>query len=69
MSAARLRSEYRLTAREIGVAHFLAIGKSTLEIADAMRISSHTARHHTENVMRKLGVRRRAEVGARLRGE
>lgn len=69
MDAERLRAEYHLTARETDVAHLLAAGKSTRDIANAMCISSHTARHHTESVMRKLGVRRRAEVGARLRGD
>lgn len=69
MSAAELRDRYGLTEREAAIARLLGAGRSTKEIAEALAISSHTARHHTENIMRKLGVHRRAEVGARLRGD
>ena len=31
-------------------------------------ISPHTARHHTQRVLDKLGVHSRAAAGARLRG-
>jgi DNA-binding CsgD family transcriptional regulator len=67
LSNEQLRERYGLTAREIEVARMLADGKSAAELADALHVSSHTARHHTENVMRKLGVERRAAVGCKLR--
>ncbi|MGH7624777.1 MAG: response regulator transcription factor, partial [Gemmatimonadaceae bacterium] len=63
-----LCARYRLSMREIEVARLLAEGRSTRELSDALHISSHTARHHTENVMRKLGVTHRAEVSGKLRG-
>jgi DNA-binding CsgD family transcriptional regulator len=52
----RLRQRYRLTEKEISVALLLAQRRSNSEIADALRISKHTARRHTENVMLKLNV-------------
>jgi DNA-binding CsgD family transcriptional regulator len=57
-----------LTRRERAVAVLLADGCSNADIAEALDISSHTARHHTESVMRKLGVRSRSQVAARVRG-
>lgn len=56
-----------LTPKEAEVAQLLAEGRSNAGIAVALCISPHTARHHTERVMAKLGVRSRAEVGPRLR--
>lgn len=67
-SADHLHTRYGLSPREVEVARLLADGLSTRELSAALRVSSHTARHHTENVLRKLRVKRRAEVGRRLRG-
>ena len=67
-SAEHLHSRYGLSPREVEVARLLADGLSTRELSATLSVSSHTARHHTENVLRKLRVRRRAEVGRRLRG-
>jgi DNA-binding NarL/FixJ family response regulator len=64
---ALLRERYRLTSREVDVAHLLALGQSNSEIAAALSISEHTCRHHTERVLTKLGVRSRAAVAAGLR--
>lgn len=61
-----LKSRYRLTQREIQVARLLAEGKATSEVAAALGVSSHTARHHTERVLSKLGVSSRAAVAVRL---
>ncbi|MFN2566322.1 MAG: response regulator transcription factor [Gemmatimonadaceae bacterium] len=61
-----LRERYRLTRRESDVAQLLALGKSNAEIASILSISEHTARHHTERVLTKLGVSSRAAVGASL---
>jgi DNA-binding CsgD family transcriptional regulator/PAS domain-containing protein len=56
-----------LTRREAEVARLLAERLSNAEVAAALGVSAHTARHHTERVMHKLGVGTRAEVAARLR--
>jgi DNA-binding CsgD family transcriptional regulator len=65
---ASLESTYGLTPREIQVAMLLAQGRSNVAIAAALRISPHTARHHTQRVLAKLGVHSRAAAGALLRG-
>ena len=57
-----------LTRREAEVARLLAQRLSNAEVAAALSVSAHTARHHTERVMHKLGVSTRAEVATRLRG-
>ena len=55
-----------LTRKEARVAVLLAEGKSNSEIADELFISAHTARHHTESVLLKLGVHSRREVSPAL---
>lgn len=65
---AYLRLQYGLTAREVEVAVLLAQGRSNAAIAEALQISGHTARHHTQRVLTKVGVHSRAEAGAKLRG-
>ena len=66
--AAQLERYYKLTAREVEVAMLLAQGRSNEAIAEALRISSHTARHHTQRILVKLNVHSRAEAGAKIRG-
>jgi DNA-binding CsgD family transcriptional regulator len=61
-------ASYRLTRREMEVAELLAAGHSNAAVARRLVISEHTARHHTESVLAKLGVRSRAEAGALVRG-
>ena len=39
------------------------------EIAEALGLSTYTARNHTEAVLLKLGASTRARVGAILRGQ
>ena len=51
-----------LTAREREVVALLAHGLTNREIGSRMFVSESTAKFHVHNVMRKLGVRRRAEV-------
>lgn len=51
-----------LTARERQVIGLLARGLTNREIGARMYVSESTAKFHVHNVMRKLGVRRRAEV-------
>jgi DNA-binding CsgD family transcriptional regulator len=61
-SASALQKRFCLTERELDVTHLLSMGKSNADIAQALGISPYTARHHTESVLSKLGVRSRAEV-------
>lgn len=57
---------FGLTRRESTVAWCLAHRHSNEEIAHALRVSPHTARHHTERVLAKLGVHTRRAVRAAL---
>ena len=62
-----LRSTFGLTARERAVATLLAEGLPNKAIAGALGISPHTARHHTQRVLSKLGVHSRAAAAVVLR--
>jgi len=52
----------RLSARERDVLRLLAKGQSDREIAAALTISPRTAQSHVAAILRKLGVRNRAEA-------
>jgi DNA-binding CsgD family transcriptional regulator len=54
-----LMRRFAMTAREAAVALLLARGGRNAAIAAELRISPHTARHHTESVLAKFGVRSR----------
>lgn len=62
----QLRSAYGLTAVESRVAALLAERMSNREIAQILGVTEHTARRHTEHVLRKLGVNRRTAVRREL---
>jgi DNA-binding CsgD family transcriptional regulator len=66
LSNEELGERYMLTAREVEVARLLAEGTRTVEVAESLGVSAHTARHHTERVLAKLGVKTRAAVAAML---
>jgi DNA-binding CsgD family transcriptional regulator/tetratricopeptide (TPR) repeat protein len=53
-----------LTARELEVLALLGEGLRNAEIAQRLVVSEKTAEHHTGAVLRKLGVRSRAEAAA-----
>src|SRR4051794_21997492 len=59
-----LAQRYGLSQRELGVALLLADGRSNVEIATAVKVSTHTARHHTQHVLGKLGVPSRSRAAA-----
>ena len=63
-----LAEQYGLTRRELEVAQLLAQGRSNQAIARELKISSHTARHHTQRILAKLDVHSRGEAGAKIRG-
>ena len=54
-----------LTSREREILQLLARGLDNQAIAEQLHLSSHTARTHVGNILRKLGVHSRAEA-ARL---
>lgn len=64
--AADLVAKYRLTPREVEIAHLIAEGDSNQGIADRLQLSVRTVHHHAERVLRKLGVRGRAGVASRI---
>ena len=57
-----------LSAREQDVLRLLAEGMTDREIATALAISPRTVESHVSSVLRKLGVRNRAEAAQRYRG-
>ena len=61
-----LRRRYDLSPREVEVSYLLAQGQSNTDIADRLSISPHTARHHTESVLRKLDLQARSGVAYKL---
>lgn len=61
-----LKEQFKLTDREIEVAVLLGEDLSNAEIAHRLGISPHTARHHTESVMRKVDVSSRTAVWRRI---
>lgn len=61
-----LQEHFGLTPRETEVALLLAEGRSNDAIAETLVISPHTARHHVQKVLRKLGVASRSAVAHTL---
>jgi DNA-binding CsgD family transcriptional regulator len=55
-----------LSAQERRVAEHAATGQTTKDIAAALNLSPHTVESHLRNAFRKLGVPRRAALGAAL---
>jgi DNA-binding NarL/FixJ family response regulator len=51
-----------LTAREREVLRLLARGLDNQAIAARLQLSTHTARTHVGNILRKLGVHSRADA-------
>lgn len=57
---AALQHRFGLTPQQARVARMLARRRTNKEIADALCISVHTARHHVQHTLEKLEVPRRA---------
>jgi len=61
-----VRIRFNLTRKESRVALLLAAQKPNEEIAAELVISPHTARHHTQSVLSKLGLNSRRAVAEAL---
>jgi DNA-binding CsgD family transcriptional regulator len=55
-----------LTERELDVARLVAEGATNREIAQQLFLSPKTIERHVSNVFKKIGVRNRAELAARV---
>ena len=55
-----------LTKREKEVFEMLIVNKTTIEIANELKISEKTVRNHVSNAMQKLGVKGRASAVVEL---
>jgi DNA-binding NarL/FixJ family response regulator len=64
--APRRRAPDELTATELRVAELAAAGLTNREVAEAAFISAKTVEANLARVYRKLGIRSRAELGARM---
>jgi DNA-binding CsgD family transcriptional regulator len=54
----------RLTRREQEVAHLVARGLTNRQIAQELSVSRNTANNHVARILRKLGLRSRAQIAA-----
>lgn len=51
-----------LSTRELQVAQQIALGRTSLEIAETLFVSHHTVKTHRKNIFRKLGVHNTVEL-------
>jgi DNA-binding CsgD family transcriptional regulator len=58
----RTAPEEPLTVREREIIKLIAEGKSSKEIGQLLFISSRTVQHHRANIMKKLGVKKTADL-------
>ena len=63
-----LRVRFGLTRKESCVARLIAEDRTNDQIATELCISPHTARHHTEKILAKLGANSRTKVRSALVG-
>ena len=57
---------YQLTKREVEILQLLALGNSTAEIGQRLRITENTIQDHLKSVFDKVGVRSRRELIASI---
>jgi DNA-binding NarL/FixJ family response regulator len=69
ISAGRSASASVLTQREMEIVPLVEQGLSNKEIARQLRVGTATVKNHIHNILEKLQLRRRGEVGAHLRRE
>ena len=63
-----LKSRFGLTRKESCVARLIADDRTNDQIAKELCISPHTARHHTERILAKVGANSRTQVRSALVG-
>ena len=63
-----MRRRFGLTRKESCVARLIADDRTNDQIAKELCISPHTARHHTERILAKLGANSRTQVRSALVG-
>ncbi len=60
-------SEENLTPREVEVLHLLVAGATNRQIAEALVVTTRTAKAHVSSILQKLGVTTRAQAVAAAR--
>ena len=58
-----------LTLRELEVARAVAEGLSNREIGERLRIAEKTVKHHVSEILAKLGLVRRGQIGSVIRAD
>jgi DNA-binding CsgD family transcriptional regulator len=58
--------EFNLSQREAEILHWVAQGKTNVEIALILHISSFTVKNHMKRVFQKLNVTNRAQAVSKL---
>lgn len=66
LSDEALEARFCLSKKESRIAGLLVEGRSNDAIAHRLFISPHTARHHTESILCKLGAHSRAKAVSKL---
>jgi DNA-binding NarL/FixJ family response regulator len=54
----------KLTPRELEVLRLIAAGRNTAEVAAELFVGVATVRHHSQSILRKLGVHSRLQAAA-----
>ncbi len=65
--ADRLRARFNLTRKQASVARLVAQGLRNDEIAQRLFLSTHTVRHHIEQIRMRVGGHTRAAIADRIR--
>lgn len=60
---------YAFTVREREVVKLVLQGLSSIEMAQALHVSSHTVQDHLKAIFTKVGVRSRGELVAKMLGD
>lgn len=67
LTSDNVQQRFGLSPRQAEVALLLAQGHTTAEIAKMLDLTTHTVRHHAEQVLQRLNVRTRQQAMVRLR--
>ena len=63
---ASVQAEFNLSQREAEILHWVSQGKTNVEIALILHISSFTVKNHMQRVFQKLNVTNRAQAVSKL---